>query len=85
MKYHSKPVLVRIKQRSIVAKISQIFGEFLVNFRQTVGDFYLKEYPTTLVLPLLAHLHLQITRRFTVLGAIALTAYKESTQQITNL
>ena len=50
MKYHSKPIFVRIKQNNIATEISQIFGEFLINYRQNVDDPQLNKYLTILVL-----------------------------------
>ena len=49
IKCHSKPIFLKIKQKNITATISEIFGKFLENFRQTVGDFCLNKDPTILV------------------------------------
>ena len=45
MKYHSKPISVRIQQKTLskILKLSKSFGEFSVNFWQVVGDSYLNK------------------------------------------
>ena len=52
MKFYKKLSFVRFKQKTLPQKICNIFqklfGGFKVNYRKTVGEYYLSKYPTVL-------------------------------------